>query len=179
MLRHPCSNSAAPSAPPTFLNHSQLTAFSVHLEWIPPPSEYWNGIIRQYVLIRTELETGTNVVTQSLPQAEHTVGNLHPFYNYNFSVCAVTVLQGPCSDAYTVKTLEHSEQFYSYLVNFNITNYYHQMYWYACIIIKIPTFFLSFLQFLLLLHRMFKLLHSVQLLSHWLGSLHQWTDRTE
>lgn len=111
MSRHPCSNSAAPSAPPTFLNHSQLTAFSVHLEWIPPPSEYWNGIIRQYVLIRTELETGTNVVTRSLPQAEHTVGNLHPFYNYNFSVCAVTVLQGPCSDAYTVKTLEHSEQF--------------------------------------------------------------------
>lgn len=112
------SNSAAPSAPPTFLNHSQLTAFSVHLEWIPPPSEYWNGIIRQYVLIRTELETGANIVTRSLAQAEHTVGSLHPFYNYNFSVCAVTVLQGPCSNAYTVKTLEHSEQFDSLFSEF-------------------------------------------------------------
>lgn len=84
---------------------------SVHMEWVPPPPEHINGIIRHYTLTWIELETGRNYF-HNPTETEHTVGNLHPFYNYNFSVCAVTMAQGPCADVYTIRTLQDSEFIY-------------------------------------------------------------------
>ena len=101
------SYSLAPSSPPVDVNHTQLTSNSVVLHWSPPPVQHQNGIIRAYTVIVYKLETGQrNSLSSS--QNELSIGNaiLQPFYWYNFSVCAVTVAQGPCTEFYSLQTLE-------------------------------------------------------------------------
>ena len=51
------------------------------------------------------------------------VGNLHPFYTYNFSVAAVTVETGPRSSSITLQTAEASEYWVWYF-DFSNTQYY-------------------------------------------------------
>jgi len=100
--------SPAPSAPPVGVSHAQLNATFVVLQWSAPPSEHINGIIRAYTVTVSEHETGRSYNLSS-PHTELSIGNLHPFYWYNFSVCAVTVAQGPCTDLYNLQTLEHGK----------------------------------------------------------------------
>ena len=95
----------APSAPPVAVRHTQLTSTSVILQWTPPPTENVNGIIRAYTVTVSEHETGRSYNLSS-PQTELSIGNLHPFYWYNFSVCTVTIAQGPCTAMHTLQTLE-------------------------------------------------------------------------
>ena len=87
------------------MRHTQLTSTSIILQWTPPPTENVNGIIRAYTLTVSEHETRLSYNLSS-PQTELSVGNLHPFYWYNFSVCAVTIAQGPCTAMHTLQTLE-------------------------------------------------------------------------
>jgi len=92
------------------VNHSQLTSNSIHLQWRPPPAEHLNGIVRAFVVIVSELETGRsyNLTSRNLTLGlnELSIRNLLPFYGYNFSVCAVTVSTGPCTESYSLQTLE-------------------------------------------------------------------------
>ena len=86
---------SAPSAPPGILGVINVTSSSIHLSWDPPPIDTWNGVIRHYTVIvfvegsflKTERASGTTLLLQ----------DLHPFYSYHFTVCAVTVALGPCS----------------------------------------------------------------------------------
>ena len=72
-----------------------ITSTSVTLSWDPPPQHQLNGVLRNYVVIILELSTGRNSSLTSInPQI--VLGDLHPFYMYNFSVCAVTSDIGPC-----------------------------------------------------------------------------------
>lgn len=72
-----------------------MTSSSIHLLWDPPPIDTQNGIIRHYSVIifaegsffKTEKASGTTLLLQ----------DLHPFYSYHFTVCAVTVALGSCS----------------------------------------------------------------------------------
>ena len=72
-----------------------MTSSSIHLSWDPPPIDAQNGIIRHYSVItfaegsffKTKKASGTTLLLQ----------DLHPFYSYHFTVCAVTVALGPCS----------------------------------------------------------------------------------
>jgi len=61
----------------------------------------------------TEAETGRSFTLNSTTSNFY-VGNLHPFYTYNFSIAAVTVEAGPRSSSITLQTAEASE--YSYRV---------------------------------------------------------------
>ena len=107
--------SPAPSAPPVGVSHAQLNATFVVLQWSAPPSEHINGIIRAYTVTVSEHETGRSYNLSS-PHTELSIGNLHPFYWYNFSVCAVTVAQGPCTVLYNLQTLEHGKGADFYIV---------------------------------------------------------------
>ena len=92
------------------VNHTQLTSNSVVLQWSPPPAQHLNGIIRAYNVVVYELETGqSNSLISSQNELSIGSANLQPFYWYNFSVCAVTVAQGPCTDMYSLQTLEDSK----------------------------------------------------------------------
>lgn len=63
--------------------------------WDPLPPNAQNGVIRYYSVIifaegryyGTEQTLGTTLLLQ----------DLHPFYSYHFTVCAVTIELGPCS----------------------------------------------------------------------------------
>ena len=94
----------APTAPPVDVAYINLTSTSLILTWKPPSDDHHNGIIRSYIVQGKE-ETGrlftlTSVHTQVL------VGQLHPYYTYNFTVSAVTTLPGPYSEPLGLQTLE-------------------------------------------------------------------------
>ena len=75
------------------------------LTWSPPPAEDQNGIIRNYIINITELETGIVFRHASL-STSILVYSLHPFYRYAVTLAAVTVGQGPATVAFTVQTRE-------------------------------------------------------------------------
>ena len=102
----PLAFSVAPDAAPTMLTASNVTATSVTLSWEPPESDLQNGVIRHYLIQVLETQTGNNLTYQATAHTVFTVGDLHPFYTYSFSVQAVTVAPGPLSVAQSVSTLE-------------------------------------------------------------------------
>ena len=53
-------------------------------------------------------DTG-NIYSHFTAQLSITVGDLHPYYTYNFSVSAVTVAPGPYSEPLVVQTLPDSK----------------------------------------------------------------------
>ena len=79
-----------PSAPPQNLTRTSPTPTHLRLEWIPPPADQQNGVIREYQITFTELETGRmwNTTTNRLVYEER---GLHAYYEYQCSVAAVTV----------------------------------------------------------------------------------------
>ena len=93
-----------PTASPQNLRHTAVNSTSVDLSWSPPPTEHHNGIIRQYNVRVVEEDTG-EMFTLSTTRQQTTVGSLHPYYVYDFSVSAVTVAPGPYSETHTVRTL--------------------------------------------------------------------------
>ena len=53
-------------------------------------------------------DTG-NIYSHFTAQLSITVGDLHPYYTYNFSISAVTVAPGPYSEPLVVQTLPDSK----------------------------------------------------------------------
>ena len=96
---------AVPSGPPVGVSHLEVTSTSVTLSWNPPETSQQNGVIRSYIVIVREEETGRNFSVNST-NTELRIGNLHPFYTYHFAVAAVTVSQGPFTYEYVLRTLE-------------------------------------------------------------------------
>ena len=67
-----------------------------------------NGVIREYKINLTELDTGREIVLYStMPLL--TVSSLHPFYTYLCHVSAFTVEYGPFSDGFHITTPENGE----------------------------------------------------------------------
>ena len=90
--------------PPANLTGSALDSTTILLSWDPPSGDH-NGIIREYRLNITEVETG--LVRQPVSATtDLTVGSLHPDYTYQWIVTAFTVDEGPFSDPSVVRTPE-------------------------------------------------------------------------
>lgn len=70
--------------------------------WQPPPAVERNGIIRNYVVNLTELETGTVEQYIIFPELNITITSRHPFYRYRYAVAAETISLGPYSDPQVV-----------------------------------------------------------------------------
>ena len=64
-----------------------------------------NGIIREYRINVTEVETGRVLVFNST-STTLTLSSLHPYYTYQCIVSAYTVAVGPYTDIFTVVTPE-------------------------------------------------------------------------
>ena len=82
-----------------------LNSTSFSLSWDPPPPQHHNGVIREYRVNVTEIVTG-QVRQFSTLSTELVVTGLHPYFEYNCVVLAVTVDEGPHSPAIFVRTLE-------------------------------------------------------------------------
>ena len=117
---------AAPSAAPEQILVSIVSSTAVKIEWDPPRLEDRNGIIREYIINITELNTGNSwqlavgngTVTGDFWQ--QTVGNntvttfidsLHPFYLYSFSIAAQTIALGPFTASVIVEMPEDGKYF--------------------------------------------------------------------
>ena len=76
---------------------------SIYVSWNPPLFDQQNGLIRSYILNITEIETGVTT-THLVYTTSITLYSLHPFYNYEITVSAVTVGSGPYSGVIVVQT---------------------------------------------------------------------------
>ena len=94
----------APSSAPQNLTVTALSPYSIFLHWSPPPPHSQNGVIREYRVNVTEVETGTefNLTTTA---TSITVPFLHPYYTYECVISAYTVATGPYAEV-TVMTPE-------------------------------------------------------------------------
>ena len=93
-----------------------MSSRSIFLTWNPPLATLQNGMIREYHVNITEVETGRvlNYVTRT---TDITITNLHPYYYYELSVSAYTIALGPFSEYYSIRTMEDGRR-----VSFNFAN---------------------------------------------------------
>ena len=96
---------AVPSASPEHATGVSGGPDTIHLAWDPPSLEHHNGEIDSYRINVTNAETGTSFQLMT-NQTQITITNLHPFYTYHCYITAITVGEGPYTDAVTIVTDE-------------------------------------------------------------------------
>lgn len=96
---------SAPSSSPQNISIIALGPTSLFISWSPPSLDTQNGIITEYRVNITELETG-NVISLISFNTLISVQFLHPYYTYVCIVSAVTIAEGPPSDVVTITTPE-------------------------------------------------------------------------
>ena len=104
-------NCAAPSSAPENITVSGVTSRSFSVQWLPPLPEDRNGEIRSYSIMLTDKTKGV-LMPYSLGGNETSTSfqDLHPAYTYSVTVAAVTIEEGPFSDALSVMMDEDSKQ---------------------------------------------------------------------
>ena len=91
--------SPAPSGPPQNVSAVAIDSRTLYLSWLPPREEERNGQIKLYLVNLTDYDSGKimQFLTEGLVSSL-TVLNLHPYYFYNITVTAFTVVgNGPYS----------------------------------------------------------------------------------
>ena len=111
---------AAPSSSPQNVSVVALSSTSLSVFWDPPALDSQNGIITEYRINITELETG-NVISLISFNTFITVQFLHPYYTYASVISAVTNAEGPPSGVSVITTPQDGEkQYYIILIYINI-----------------------------------------------------------
>lgn len=88
-----------------------LSSTSLSVSWDPPALDAQNGIITEYRVNITELETG-NVISLTSFNTIITVQFLHPYYTYVCVVSAVTNAEGPSSEELVITTPQDGKKIY-------------------------------------------------------------------
>ena len=89
---------------PSNLTGMAQDSVTILLSWDQPTGRH-NGIIREYRLNITEVETG-RVFNNISATTSLVICNLHPDYTYEWTVTAFTVGEGPNSYSHRVTTFE-------------------------------------------------------------------------
>lgn len=97
-----------PDISPSNLTGVAQDSATISLSW-DEPADHHNGIIREYRLNITEVETGRVFLTVSAT-TNLVINNLHPDYTYEWAVTAITVGEGPYSSSHLVTTLEDGKK---------------------------------------------------------------------
>ena len=108
--------SPAPSGSPQNVSVSSLSSTSIFIFWEPPSLETQNGIITEYRVNITEIETG-NVLSHVALITQISVQFLHPYYTYACIVSAVTNAEGPPSDTVVITTPEDGKKVHAHQNN--------------------------------------------------------------
>ena len=98
-------STTAPSNSPQDPTGVALNSRTISLSWSPPPVENQNGIIREYRVNITELETERSWQLVSTSTSIDVL-SLHPYYTYEWIVAAVTVDEGPYTQTSILRTPE-------------------------------------------------------------------------
>ena len=99
-----------PTGPPQNLDITVQSSRDISLSWDPPPPREQNGIIREYLITVTEVETGS-VLEFISTTTSLSVIMLHPYYTYQSAVAAMTIGVGPYSEVSTAVTHEEGRVF--------------------------------------------------------------------
>ena len=91
----------SPLAPLSWARDSR----TLNCTWSPPPEQHQNGIITVYRVQLTEVLTGVMLVKSSNSTTIE-VSGLHPDYEYEWRVAAVTVGVGPYTNTTTTRLPE-------------------------------------------------------------------------
>ena len=96
----------APQNPTAVVRNSR----TIFCSWNPPPVEHQNGVIIEYRINITEVNT-SRVFVRISPGTTTSleISSLHPNYIYQWTVTCVTVGAGPYTVFSTIKTLEDSK----------------------------------------------------------------------
>jgi len=100
---------ARPTGPPRFIRTLLLSSTTLHLAWQPPLTQHRNGLIREYRVNITEVESGRhfqNITTTT----SITLPFLHPYYNYHCFIAAYTIGMGPFSTILMVQMPEDCKE---------------------------------------------------------------------
>ena len=101
-----CST-AAPIGEPTNVTVLFVGPTSIHISWDHPPADTHYGIIREYWITYTELETGAVFNASTVSETTQlVVGSLHPFHTYTLFIVPVTVDVGTNYTEITIRTKE-------------------------------------------------------------------------
>ena len=103
---------SAPGHHPLNSTGYALNSTHIFLDWNPPSQEDLNGVIREYRITVTEVETNTlRQLTTDSSTTELIVGPLHPFYIYHATILAFTVGEGPNTTAISIRTEQDGKQY--------------------------------------------------------------------
>ncbi len=97
-----------PDMSPANLTGMAQDSATILLGWGDPAGSH-NGIIREYRVDITEVETG-RVFRNVSAITSLVISNLHPDYTYEWTVAAFTVREGPYSYSHGVTTLEDGKK---------------------------------------------------------------------
>ena len=100
----------APVGSPEEVTVAAVTSTSALLTWQPPSVEVRHGVVRQYQINITEVDSGIELVLYSSTPSVN-LADLHPFYTYLCRVRAFTVGYGPFTENFMFMTLEDGERF--------------------------------------------------------------------
>ena len=78
---------------------SFVNSRALSLTWSPPPPEDQNGIIRNYLVNISVVESGEHFYQLTSNATVLVVDELHPYYTYGCIVAALTVGTGPFTEA--------------------------------------------------------------------------------
>ena len=99
-----------PSGTPGNVSASTRSPTSVLLVWSPPSPDHQNGIITEYYINVTEVETRTVSQLMVTGTTQLLFDTLHPYYVYNFFISAATTVgQGPYSPVFSIQTPEDGQ----------------------------------------------------------------------
>ena len=79
---------------------------ALSLTWSPPPPEDQNGIIRNYLVNISVVESGEHFHQLTSNATVLVIDELHPYYTYSCIVAALTVGTGPFTEVTTVQLPE-------------------------------------------------------------------------
>ena len=109
-----------PSGPPENLIGEALSSEEVFFQWDLPPPQHQNGIIIDYIVNITALETGATFHMSTL-YLNLTLHSLRPFTTYSCIVAARTsVGLGPFSTIVNVQTLEDGKDCHHIISSQNV-----------------------------------------------------------
>ncbi len=99
---------SAPTAPPRNLTGDSINSTSIEIVWEEPKLSAQNGIISSYHIILTDLQSQkTKEYSRLGSHFDLVISSLHPYYNYQFSVAAGTVIgRGPLASFIPIQTKE-------------------------------------------------------------------------
>ena len=98
---------AVPSSAPLRLVGQAVNSERILLSWDLPEPAGRNGIVTGYTIRVHEVATGSVFLYNLTNHTDFLVESLHPYYDYECSVAAATVVGfGPLSDPVTIRTNE-------------------------------------------------------------------------